>query len=73
MFKQFNSKNLILATLVLVLIVTGCASPTATQKPATAAPATAAPATSVPPTAAPATAVPPTAAPAAAEVSQSTF
>ena len=25
MFKQFNSKNLILAALVLVLIVTGCA------------------------------------------------
>ena len=41
MFKQFNSKNLILAALVLVLIATGCTSPTAA--PATAAPATAKP------------------------------
>jgi len=44
MFKQFNPKNLILAALVLVLIATGCGSPTATPKPVTAPPATAAPA-----------------------------
>ncbi len=68
MFKQFKPKKLILAALLLVLIVTGCASPTPTPKPATAAPATAAPAT-----AAPATAAPATAAPAAAEVNMWTY
>jgi len=71
MFKQFNSKNLLLAALVLVLVVTGCTTPTAA--PATAAPATAKPATAAPATAAPATAAPATAAPAAAEVNMWTY
>jgi multiple sugar transport system substrate-binding protein len=48
MFKQFNSKNLILAALVLVLIATGCTSTTATPAPTTAALATAVPATAAP-------------------------
>jgi multiple sugar transport system substrate-binding protein len=51
MFKQFNLRNLILTALVLVLIATGCASPTATLEPTKAAPATAAPATAAPTTA----------------------
>ena len=63
--QQFNSKNLLLAALVLVLVVTVCTTPTA-QAPATPAP----PATQLP--AAPATA-PATAAPAAAEVNLWTY
>ena len=73
MFKQANLNKLIMAALVTVLIVSGCAAPAATAKPATAAPATVAPATAAPATAAPATAAPATAAPAALPVEMWTY
>jgi multiple sugar transport system substrate-binding protein len=56
MFKQANLNKLIMVALVTVIIVSGCATPTATAIPATAAPA--ATATAVPATIAPATAAP---------------
>jgi multiple sugar transport system substrate-binding protein len=45
MFKQANLNKLIMAGLVTVLVVSGCAGPTATVGPAPAAPATEAPTT----------------------------
>ena len=51
MLKQANLNKLIIAALVSVMILSGCAAPTATAVPATAAPAaTVAPAATTAPT-----------------------
>jgi PBP1b-binding outer membrane lipoprotein LpoB len=69
MLKQANLNKLIIAALVSVMILSGCAAPTATAIPATAAPA----ATAVPATAAPATTSASTAASSALPVEMWTY